>query len=320
MLHARRLVAQRCLYGVDKNPFAVDLAKLSLWLVTLGEGAPVHVRRPCAPAGDSLVGLSREQIASFRSAPEKGQQAAQARAGECGEERGGAPAGDPCAGDRRTTGGLSELLRRPRGAGECGLSHAMVASFFAHDSEKAGRRTLRRLAGEASRWLATGQHDAELRTGWSRSCARERAPCLPFHWEMEFPEVFLRDPGLRCVRGEPAVLGEEYRCSDHGIPIISARRDFLAARTVAADLVAYFFRRAFSLLRSGGAFGLIATNTICSGGHAYARAQLDLRPVAAQSTRRNDGYVGLEPLLSWLVLSMWRGARGSFLPTRWSTG
>src|SRR5690606_20451392 len=28
--HARRLVAQRCLYGVDKNPFAVSLAKLSL--------------------------------------------------------------------------------------------------------------------------------------------------------------------------------------------------------------------------------------------------------------------------------------------------
>ena len=34
-LHARRLVAQRCLYGVDKNPLAADLAKLSLWLATL---------------------------------------------------------------------------------------------------------------------------------------------------------------------------------------------------------------------------------------------------------------------------------------------
>ena len=35
LLMARRLVAQQCLYGVDKNPFAVNLAKLSLWLVTL---------------------------------------------------------------------------------------------------------------------------------------------------------------------------------------------------------------------------------------------------------------------------------------------
>ena len=35
VIFARRLVAQRCLYGVDRNPVAVDLAKMSLWLVTL---------------------------------------------------------------------------------------------------------------------------------------------------------------------------------------------------------------------------------------------------------------------------------------------
>ena len=34
-IFARRLIAQRCLYGVDRNPMAVDLAKVSLWLVTL---------------------------------------------------------------------------------------------------------------------------------------------------------------------------------------------------------------------------------------------------------------------------------------------
>jgi hypothetical protein len=34
-LYARRLIAQSCLYGVDKNPFAVNLAKLSLWLFSL---------------------------------------------------------------------------------------------------------------------------------------------------------------------------------------------------------------------------------------------------------------------------------------------
>jgi hypothetical protein len=39
-LYARRLIAQRCLYGVDKNPFAVNLAKLSLWLVTLSKELP----------------------------------------------------------------------------------------------------------------------------------------------------------------------------------------------------------------------------------------------------------------------------------------
>jgi hypothetical protein len=39
-LLARRLVAQRCLYGVDKNAYAVKLAKLSLWLVTLAKDLP----------------------------------------------------------------------------------------------------------------------------------------------------------------------------------------------------------------------------------------------------------------------------------------
>ena len=39
-LHARRLVAQKCLYGVDKNPAAVELAKLSLWLITLSKTLP----------------------------------------------------------------------------------------------------------------------------------------------------------------------------------------------------------------------------------------------------------------------------------------
>ena len=37
---ARRLVAERCLYGVDLNPLAVELAKLSLWLTTLSKGRP----------------------------------------------------------------------------------------------------------------------------------------------------------------------------------------------------------------------------------------------------------------------------------------
>ncbi|MCB0189063.1 MAG: hypothetical protein KDE31_32560, partial [Caldilineaceae bacterium] len=38
ILYARRLIAQRCLYGVDKNPLAVEMAKLSLWLVTMAKG------------------------------------------------------------------------------------------------------------------------------------------------------------------------------------------------------------------------------------------------------------------------------------------
>src|SRR5205085_3516467 len=62
---ARRLVAERCLYGVDKNIFAVDLAKLSLWLATLAREHPFTFLDHALRHGDSLVGLSREQIACF---------------------------------------------------------------------------------------------------------------------------------------------------------------------------------------------------------------------------------------------------------------
>ena len=64
-LHARRLVAQRCLYGVDKNPRAVDLARLSLWLATLARDHEFTFLDHALKCGDSLVGLTRDQITSL---------------------------------------------------------------------------------------------------------------------------------------------------------------------------------------------------------------------------------------------------------------
>jgi len=65
VVFARRLVAQRCLYGVDRNPVAVDLAKVSLWLVTLAKDHALTFVDHALRHGDSLVGLSRKQIESF---------------------------------------------------------------------------------------------------------------------------------------------------------------------------------------------------------------------------------------------------------------
>ena len=90
---------------------------------------------------------------------------------------------------------------------------------------------------------------------------------MPFHWEIEFPEVFGREnPRLRCDRGQPAVRREEH---DDLQASASGYLDWL--KTIHeeshgnADLVAHFFRRAFNLLAQRGRFGLIATNTIGQG-------------------------------------------------------
>src|SRR5262249_279911 len=53
----RRLVAQRCLYGVDKNPLAAEMAKLSIWLLTLAEDKPFTFLDHAIRCGDSLVGI-----------------------------------------------------------------------------------------------------------------------------------------------------------------------------------------------------------------------------------------------------------------------
>ncbi len=65
LLHARRMIAQRCLYGVDKNPMAVDLARLSLWLATLAKDHEFTFVDHALRHGDSLVGLTRQQIEGF---------------------------------------------------------------------------------------------------------------------------------------------------------------------------------------------------------------------------------------------------------------
>jgi len=61
----RRLVAVHCLYGVDKNPLAVELAKLSLWLESYAEGLPLTFMDHRLVCGDSLTGPFFEHLLTY---------------------------------------------------------------------------------------------------------------------------------------------------------------------------------------------------------------------------------------------------------------
>lgn len=61
----RRLVAVHCLYGVDKNPLAVELAKLSLWLESYAEGLPLTFLDHRLIGGDSLTGPFSEHLSTY---------------------------------------------------------------------------------------------------------------------------------------------------------------------------------------------------------------------------------------------------------------
>jgi len=74
---ARRIVAERCVYGVDKNPLAVEMAKLSLWLITLAQGRPFTFLNHALKWGDSLLGVTdAQQIEFFHLNPKEGNQLA----------------------------------------------------------------------------------------------------------------------------------------------------------------------------------------------------------------------------------------------------
>lgn len=67
---ARRLIAERCLYGVDLNPLAVELAKLSIWLVTLAKGRPFGFLDHNLRCGNSLLGIHRlDQLTQLSTNP-----------------------------------------------------------------------------------------------------------------------------------------------------------------------------------------------------------------------------------------------------------
>src|SRR5262249_25572356 len=262
---ARRLIAQRCLYGVDRNPVAVDLAKVSLWLVTLAREHALTFVDHALRHGDSLVGLSRKQIEAFHW-------------------EGDAPrfqAGFEAMKMREHVTKVAELRQRIRGSDETVsdlelrdhwkeaqselgkvrlFGDLVLAAFFEGDKPKE-RESKRRdyakavLTGEVERYR-------DCIDEWRRA----EQPLAPFHWEIEFPEVFEREnPGFDAFVGNPPFLGGTQISEVAGMTYFDWLVDAYPPCEHHCDLVAYFFRRAFDLLRQGGCLGLIATNTIAQG-------------------------------------------------------
>lgn len=281
-LVARRLVAQRCLYGVDKNGYAVGLAKLSMWLVTLAKDLPFTFVDHALRCGDSLVGLSFEQITAGHWKPaaqvELCEAELKATLGEAiaARERILELAGDVSAAAQKEKEWLlrdaEDALERVRMIGD-----VVVGAFFAEQKEKAREAERRRRMDVVMEWLRRGgeaQMAGEELRGW-RDEARRRIK--PFHWMAEFPEVFWvrrRDPldgdreggdaWIDAFVGNPPFLGGVRISSSHG----DAYKDWLGMAypsTGHTDLSVYFIRRAIELLGRKGAAGLIVTNSVSQG-------------------------------------------------------
>lgn len=267
LLFAQRLVAQRCLYGVDKNPFAVDLGKLSLWLATLARQHCFTFVDHALRHGDSLVGLSREQIACFHWQPDKQLPILRARIDRA---LGEAEAlrlqiqelahKDDDASKLRLLKDANEALADVRLIGDC-----VVACFFAGENDKKRKLLRKEWEAKVSAWLDGTGNRQELVDFVSELREGER-PVPVFHWELEYPEVFHREQaGFDAFVGNPPFLGGRNLTTSHGESYNQFLVSLHAESSGASDLVAHFFRRGFYLLRANGTMGMVATNTVSQG-------------------------------------------------------
>ncbi len=265
LLHARRLVAQQCLYGVDRNPMAIDLARLSLWLVTLARNHEFTFIDHALRHGDSLVGLTRRQIAGFCWDVE-------AKKNQLGIELGleAEEIGQAC--ER-----VSELRQLIQELGGEVPEHELKGLMKEMDEALEDVRQLADLillaffkGGKKSERKANLERCADLIVSRDQEGTIARAaaelPVKSFHWELEFPEVFDREnPGFDTVVGNPPFAGKNTVASANPTAYPQWLKALHTESHGNADLAAHFFRRVFNLLRKGGTLGLIATNTISQG-------------------------------------------------------
>ncbi|OKH33170.1 restriction endonuclease [[Phormidium ambiguum] IAM M-71] len=283
---ARRIVAERCLYGVDKNPLAVEMAKLSLWLITLAQGRPFTFLNHALKWGDSLLGVTdAQQIEFFHLNPKQGNQLSIISM-VC------RPLLEEAIAKRQELEGFSvndirdlqrkdELLKEAEKAlnqvrfigdllvGEALMQAGKTGNLVVEDlavlsQQVAGvlavkgeerQRQIEVLYAKAQRMLDIGKPGGQ-------------APRKTFHWALEFPEVFLSDlsgKGFDALIGNPPFLAEWKITGTLGTDYRDFLVEHIANRKGRADLCAYFFLRGAQLVSKKGSIGLIATNTISQG-------------------------------------------------------
>ncbi|WP_340556969.1 Eco57I restriction-modification methylase domain-containing protein [Streptomyces sp. GSL17-111] len=291
VIEARREVIEHCLYGVDINPMAVEMAKLSLWLVSMDPERPFTFLDDRLVAGDSLLGVSRmDQIEGIHLNP-TGQHdvlgdLARHRVAELTRERLAITAIKgvdlPALEEKRARlATVNEHAARLRLVGDliAGAALATCASGRVEWYEPGGGERLRNLFPRAA-WIA-GQivaegvdEDSEIVREARATAAEWLASELPeggmerqpVHWPLVFPEVFTQRGGFDAVVGNPPFLGGQKLTGAMGEAYREYLVDYVASgKRGSADLAAYFELRAHGSLNRGGQTGLIATNTLAQG-------------------------------------------------------
>ncbi|MBX7134730.1 MAG: hypothetical protein K1X67_18845, partial [Fimbriimonadaceae bacterium] len=276
---ARRLIAERCLYGVDLNPLAVELAKLSIWLVTLAKGRPFGFLDHNLRCGDSLLGIHKlDQLTQLSMNPTgQGQlrlfgqniERAVIEAIELRQRLREMPIRD--IRDVEAMAHLDADARRRLEVPER-IADAFIGEVFASGGNGAGlENALASLTIQAGQ-VIDGDRDVltsmrrRLIDALSTDLPGDKPVRRPFHWPLNFPEVFERTTtGFDAIVGNPPFLGGKKISGAIGEPMLRYLKATTSDTGATTDLCAYFFRRGAQISGSNATVGLIATNTISEG-------------------------------------------------------
>ncbi|MEW6666031.1 MAG: hypothetical protein AB1512_12520 [Thermodesulfobacteriota bacterium] len=269
----RRRVVEACIYGVDLNPLAVELTKLSLWLTCIATDEPLNFLDHHLCCGNSLL---------------------QAHADELHQP----PL--PATGEAKSatldiasylTKTLKEVISTNVNIEET-ASTEMEVIKKKELRWKAVRARLDPFVTAADLWLASlnglpitdfdyavlvrsmvspetltdeeRKHAGKLHRSLDNSLAAFKNDQRPFHWELEFPTVFFEELGTprpTSMRGFDAVFGNPPYISTHTSSEQAWRKVLEHRAGYLEDLYVHFSDLGFQLLRPGGTFGFIVSDT-----------------------------------------------------------
>ncbi len=288
---ALREVVAKCLYGADINPMAIEMCKLSLWLVSLEPKLPFSFVDDKVLVGDSLLGVTNlEQLRKLHIDPtrikseqtlfqvtssniatnvdvddilKKAKRIRKALANPVDNTdamRSAHAKNQQLERFRETTAQLRDIADGVVAAGLRLGGKPGRALDEAYDNLRIAITDAYPLEGRADRTML----DTILDTGLTPTVETDYERWQPLHWAIEVPDVLERG-GFDAIIGNPPFLGGKKISPAMGENQRKWQSNVISNGEGNADLVAYFFLRALALLHLHGSLGLIATNTIAQG-------------------------------------------------------
>lgn len=283
-VHAIRMVVATCLYGADINAMAVEMCKLSLWLVSLDPKLPFSFVDDKVLHGNALLGLTNaRQLRDLHINPDAAgiqtsilaldidgtlSKAVRLRRQLATEVDDNDPQRS-AASKRRQWRTYQELVAQLSDVADGVIAAGMQLGGKpgkklreAYENLRLGVDLAHPGEGETPN---RAMLDGILKAGLTPTVTTDYERWKPLHWILAVPDV-MEHGGFDAIIGNPPFLGGQKLTGTMGTNIRDWFVNTLAhGRKGSADLVAYFFLRAYKLLSPRGRLGLIATNTVAQG-------------------------------------------------------